>query len=180
MAKKVWSRPVYNESQVADYFSHISSHMVNIVTLGDGTKYMLDVGFGGNGPTRPLLLDASRSQVQHIEPAEMRVTKQNIQVNTDPDQKLWVYQHRINPDSEWLTQYCFTELEFLPQDYQVMNFYTSQSRTKLKKRVGGETEHLKTCENEEERVKVLEEYFDIKLSAEEAGGIEGMITALAF
>lgn len=181
--------------------------MVNIVTLNDGNKYMLDVGFGGNGPTQPLLLDAFKSQVLQIEPAEMRLTKQNIAENTDPDQRLWVYQHRINPDVEWLSIYCFTELEFLPQDYQVMNFYTSQSRTSwftyriacvkmimekgklvgtvmlvggdVKRRIKGHTEHLETCENEQERVKALEKYFDIKLGPDEIGGIKGMVTALA-
>lgn len=38
--------------------------MVNIVTIADGKKYMVDVGFGGNGPTQPLLLDAEHSLVQ--------------------------------------------------------------------------------------------------------------------
>jgi len=180
--------------------------MVNIVTLDDGNKYMLDVGFGGNGPTQPLLLDANNSQVQHIEPADMRLTKQNIAANTDPDQTLWLYQHRIGPDSEWLPMYCYTELEFLPQDYKVMNFYTSQNRKSwftyrivcvkmvmeegelvgtltlvggdVKRRIRGETEHLKTCENEVDRVKAMEEYFGIKLGPDEAGGIKGMVTAL--
>ena len=30
--------------------------MVNIVTLADGSKYVLDVGFGADGATRPLPL----------------------------------------------------------------------------------------------------------------------------
>lgn len=180
--------------------------MVNLVTLSNGEMYMLDVGFGGNGPTQPLLLDASKSQAQNIEPADMRLTKQNIPVNTDPKQKLWVYQHRNNPDSEWLPIYCFTELEFLPQDYEVMSFYSSQSRRSwftyrivcvkmmmeegelvgtlkltgrnVKRRTRGETKHLTTCNNEEERVRALKDYFDIRLSPADAGAIKGMVTAL--
>lgn len=179
------------------------SHMVNIVTLKDGSKYLLDVGFGSNGPTQPLLLDP-KSQTQHIEPADMRLAKQNLAVNTDPDQSLWLYQYRVSPDEEWLPIYCFTELEFLPQDYEIMNFYTSQNRKswftyrvvcvkmimeageligtitlvggEVKRRIRNETEHLKTCENEEERVKALDEYFDIKLSKAEAVGIKGMVS----
>ena len=180
--------------------------MVNMVTLSDGSKYMLDVGFGGNGPTQPLLLDESESEMQQIDKAQMRLRKQSLAVNTDTLQKLWLYQYRVRPDSEWEPIYCFTKLEFLPQDYEVMNFYTSQSRTSwftyrlvcmkmiledgeltgtllltggdVKRRIRGEVEHLQTCEKEEQRVEALEKYFDIKLSVAEAAGIASMVTSL--
>jgi len=103
--------------------------MINIVTLhSTKQKTMVDVGFGANGPISPLsLIDAEESP--HIEPASMRLIHSNIPENTDPTQKLWIYQHRISSadDVAWIPQYCFTELEFLPQDYELMNFYTSQS-----------------------------------------------------
>lgn len=180
--------------------------MVNIVTLDDGKKYMLDVGFGGTGPIRPLLLDAEHSTTQGIEPAEIRLVKRNIPQNSDPHQRLWVYEHRNDPQSEWLAMYCFTELEFLPQDYEMMNFWTSQSRKTwftyrivvvqmgmeegkvvgtlmlvggdLKRRVRGETEHLKTCTNEAQRVEALSEWFGIEFSDHEKAGIKGMVTEL--
>lgn len=60
------------------------SHMVNIVTLSSGLKYMLDVGFGGNGPIQPLLLDPSAALTQHIAPAEARLVLVDIPHNTDP------------------------------------------------------------------------------------------------
>ena len=182
------------------------SHMINIVTLADGKKYMLDVGFGGNGPIRPLLLDAENSQSKGIEPAEIRLAYQNIPENRDLDQKLWVYQHRNEPQAKWVPMYCFTELEFLPQDYEIMSFWTSQSRKtwftfrivvvrtimeegelvgevilmggELKRRVKGVTEHLRSCEREDERMAVLKEWFGVELTEEERAGIRGMVTEL--
>lgn len=182
------------------------SHMVNIVTLANGQRYMLDVGFGGNGPVRPLLLDAEYSLTQGIEPAELRLVKRNIPQNSDPGQELWVYEHRNDRRSEWLAMYCFTELEFLSQDYEMMSFWTSQSRKTwftyrivvvkmimeegklvgtmmlvggdLKRRVRDETEHLRACKNEKQRVEALSEWFGIKLSDLEKAGIKGMVTEL--
>ena len=182
------------------------SHMVNIVTLSSGEKYMLDVGFGGNGPIQPLLLDLSAAHTQHIPPAEARLVHGNIAHNTDPNQMLWQYQHRIDPETEWQTMYCFTELEFLPEDYEIMNFWTSQSRKSwfthqvvavkmilegeevvgtlildgrdVKRRVKGKTEYLRTCKTEEERVQALEDVFGLRLTDEERRGIRGMVTEL--
>jgi len=197
-------------SKAADGMSgedyHGWSHMVNIVTLTDGKKYMLDVGFGGNGPIRPLLLDAKYSQAPAIYPAEARLVHQNIPENSNPNQKLWIYQHRKDPQSNWVPMYCFTELEFLPQNYEIMNFWTSQSRkswftqklvavrmiieeggvvgeiiltgAELKSCVRGVTKHLATCETEEDRVGVFKTWFLIELREEEKAGIRGMVTEL--
>lgn len=181
-------------------------HMINIVTLSDGKKYMLDVGFGGNGPIQPLLLDPEHSHSQYIPPAEVRLIYDNIPDNTDPNQKLWIYQHRMNPDAPWVPMYCFTELEFLPSDYELMNMRTSQSRTsfftyrvmvvkmileggevvgtlmlvgaEVKRRVGGKVEHIMTCKTEAERVQALEKWFGIRLREDEKVGIKGMVTEL--
>ena len=182
------------------------SHMVNIVTLSSGQRFMLDVGFGSNGPIQPLLMDESTAHTMHIAPAEARLVRGNIACNTDPGQKLWQYHHRVDPQSEWLVMYCFTELEFLPEDYEIMNFWTSQSPKSwftygvvavklilvgvevvgrlvlgggdIKRRVRGRTEHLRTCKTEEERVQALEDVFGLKLTDEERRGIRGMITEL--
>ena len=180
--------------------------MVNIVTLADGKKYMVDVGFGGNVPAQPLPLDSEDSQVNNIAPADVRLLYDNIPENTNRSQNLWIYQHRNDAQSPWLPMYCFTELEFLPQDYETMNFETSQSRTSwftyrivvvkqileegeivgtlmlvgvdLKRRIKGKTEELKVCKTEEDRVQVLKEWFGIKLGDDERAGIRGMVTEL--
>ncbi|MCJ1279647.1 N-terminal acetyltransferase [Puttea exsequens] len=179
--------------------------MVNIITLDDGKRYMVDVGFGGNGPTGPLLLEHGY-QAPHIEPAQMRLVYENIAENTDPEQRLWIYQHRVDERAEWTGLYCFTTLEFLPQDYEIMNFWTSQSRgcwftyrvvvvrmlmeggelvgtdmlvgDEVKRRVRGEPKVVGRCATERERVEALEKWFGIVLSGEEVAGIRGMVTAL--
>ena len=181
-------------------------HMVNIVTLDDGKKYMVDVGYGGSGPIRPMLLDSENSLGPGIAPGESRLILENIPQNSDPSQKMWIYQHRNNSQSAWMPQYCFTELEFLPRDYEVMNFWTSQSPKswftqrvvalkmiveageivgyvslldkEIKRKVGGKTELLRTCKGEAERVDALERWFGVKLTEEERDGIVGTATEL--
>lgn len=89
---------------------------------------MVDVGFGGNGPTHPLSLVDGETSVG-IAPEELRLLWTNIAQHSDPSQRIWVYQHRNDAQSPWQDGYCFTDLEFFPADYEVMNFTTSQSRT---------------------------------------------------
>ncbi|KKY14279.1 putative tpa: arylamine n-acetyltransferase 2 [Phaeomoniella chlamydospora] len=48
----------------------------------------------------------------------------------------------------------------------------------VKQNLGGRTEIIKTCKNEEERVAALKEYFDIKLAQEEIDSIKGRVTEL--
>lgn len=186
------------------------SHMVNIVTLDSGQKFMLDVGFGANGPISPLLLDEDNTasyNTKHIAPAETRLVFENVLNGyADAGQRLWQYHHRVDPQSEWLVMYCFTELEFLPEDYEIMNFWTSRSPRSwftyrvvavkmvleggevvgtvvlgggdVKKRVGGRTELLRKCRTEGERVEALEVLFGVRLTDEEREGIRGMVTEL--
>ncbi|KAI9789245.1 MAG: N-terminal acetyltransferase [Peltula sp. TS41687] len=181
------------------------AHMVNIVAI-NGTRYMVDVGFGAQGPTQPLpLVDGKVSA--GIGPASLRVLWTNIPPNTDPGQRLWVYQYRINDDSPWTTAYCFTELEFLPQDYTMMNYWTSTARTSLfthkvictktivddeeevvgslilvgrefKRRVKGEKEILMICENEQQRIEGLKKWFGAEFTEDEQQGIMGTVTQL--
>lgn len=103
------------------------AHMCNLVSIGP-EKYMLDVGFGPNGPTHPMRLNRDGEVTNHAKPADVRLVWANIDANVDPAQRLWVYQHRVNEDAEWVDMYCFTELEFLTADYSVMNHYTSTSK----------------------------------------------------
>lgn len=179
--------------------------MVNIVTLSGGKRYMLDVGFGGEGATQPLpLVEGEVSQ--GIGSQELRLVRENIPLYTDTSQRLWIYQTRYAPSDPWKSVYCFTELEFLPQDYEMMNFYTSQCKfswftykivavkmiregkeivgtialneTVVKRRIKGKVEELGRCRSENERMRALEKWFGIALTAEEKRGISGMVTDL--
>lgn len=47
----------YSESSSASQLNFLCKvHIVNLVTLPDGTKWMTDVGFGGDGATKPMPL----------------------------------------------------------------------------------------------------------------------------
>lgn len=182
------------------------SHMVNIVTLANGERYLVDVGFGNNGPTCPLLLKDGY-EAQSIPPASMRLVYEKIPATVNPGDRLWIYEHRASSTADWEPVYCFTETEFLPRDYEMMNFWTSQSRNSwftysilcvrkimneqhelsgtlilkdadVKKRIGENTELFKACKTEEERIVVLESMFGVKLANEERNGIRGMVTQL--
>lgn len=48
-------------------------------------------------------------------------------VDSERSQLMWVYEVKHEEDGEWQPNYAFTETEFLPQDFEMMNFYTSKS-----------------------------------------------------
>ena len=102
------------------------THVINVVTIG-GQRYLLDGGFGGQGPPRPVKLVHGEVSPQ-IVPAQLRLLHENIPQNLNPDQKVWIYQYRYNENSEWSPMYCFTDLEFTPEDIESMNFAPSTSR----------------------------------------------------
>ncbi|KAG0160130.1 Arylamine N-acetyltransferase 2 [Penicillium digitatum] len=181
-------------------------HMVLIVIIGE-EKYMVDVGFGNNCATAPLLLQEGATATA-IEPSEMRIVRESIAEFTDPRQKVWVYQTRYNSESKWLPQICFSDVEFLPQDFGIMNFSVSQSRTswftqtfvcmrmimdqtgteiigqcvvsgkEVKERLRGQTAILQVLETEEDRIQALAKYFDMHLRETEIQGIRGMTSEL--
>jgi arylamine N-acetyltransferase len=178
------------------------SHMLIIVTIC-GRKYMVDVGFGTSGAVQPVLLEHGQI-VQNVPTSQGRLVHRPIAENTDSSQSLWIFEVQNSPESPWTPQYCFTQVEFLPQDFMVMNLSTSQSRTswfpqrfvltkvildrgheraignltlfhdELKQRLNGRSDMLVTCRTEQQRVMVLEEYFGVKLRADEIRGIQGL------
>ncbi|KAK2624656.1 hypothetical protein QTJ16_005849 [Diplocarpon rosae] len=110
-----------------DYIGWV--HIVNIVTLPTGSQYALDVGFGGDGATHPMPM-VSGQPVKNLGTQEVRLFHSTIPQHqqTDQSKKLWLYQYRNTPAQEWNSFYAFPETEFTPADFEVMNFYTSQSQ----------------------------------------------------
>lgn len=159
------------------------------------------MGFGRNGPTSPLPLQDDASATL-IAPDEMRLIKTSLAECVDQTQKYWVYQART-PGGPWIPNYAFSEMEFLPQDFSMMNFYTSQSRsswftqrlvctrvilddqlepvgmyilsgTEAKKLLRGEMEVVATFKTEDDRVRALAEYFDMHFQEHEVQGVRGL------
>ena len=182
------------------------SHMVNLVTIGD-VKYHVDVAFGADGPVVPMPLDRTGTVQPHISPATARLQWRNIPGTTDPNQRLWVFEHRRNDGAEWDMKYCYTELEFLPSDYNNMNYFTSTSNKTfftreivfdkklldeqgeyagsviisnnvMKWRIHGEKVKQIEFETEEQRLGALKEHLGIRFGEAEWDGIRGLPSQL--
>lgn len=162
----------------------------------------VDVGFGPGCPPWPVPLEVNHTAVS-IAPAELRLIRDSIPEYTDKSQKVWIYQIRSNPESQWSPAYCFSEIEFLPQDFAVMNLSTSKgesifpkevicgkmilndkedaiigqytlSGTEVKRRIGRESETIETLRTEQDRINALAKWFGMHLREEEIHGIRGM------
>lgn len=161
------------------------------------------MGFGNNVPTRPLLLEENTTAV-NIAPTDMRLIKEALPEAVDKSQKFWIYQIRFDPESNWVSMYAFTEVEFLPQDFEVLNFATNKlpsswftqrvvtvqhildasesdieglyimAGKEVKVRTNGKSEVVQELQSEEDRVGALEKWFGIKLLDHEAAGIQGL------
>ncbi|KAB8069654.1 hypothetical protein BDV29DRAFT_194701 [Aspergillus leporis] len=94
--------------------------MVNMVRHPSGARYHVDVGFGGDGPTSPIPL-VSGEAIQNLGPQVMLLLYGNIPKQTRMEQRHWIYQYRNGAEKEWNSFYCFTELEFFQEDFEVIN-----------------------------------------------------------
>lgn len=178
--------------------------MLNIISI-EGKQYVLDVGFGSSGPTHPLPLVEDEVSI-NVGAQEMRLVHDTIPDFTASSQKLWLYQHRNESNQPWLPTYAFSEMEFTPRDFMMMNYFTSTHPTswftymvvcvkmvledgeivgdvtlfgnEVKERIKGRTTLLAVCNTEEERVKALHDFLGVKLSVTERIGIAGMPTEL--
>ncbi|KAI1498005.1 hypothetical protein F5X99DRAFT_395054 [Biscogniauxia marginata] len=104
------------------------SHCVNIVGVA-GRRYVLDVGFGANGPAGPLPLEEGREHAHAGPAARVRLVREAIPQQVDQGFKVWIYQLRIGPDAAWTPMYCFVDFEFLLEDIRCMNLSPWKSET---------------------------------------------------
>jgi arylamine N-acetyltransferase len=100
-------------------------HLVNIVTLSDGTKYVLDVGCGGDGPTAPIPLVHDAPQ-KNLGTQDIRLVRDWIptQLHRTEESKVWIYQCRNGKYLEWHAFYTFAEMEAMEADFHILNWYT--------------------------------------------------------
>lgn len=180
--------------------------MVNLVTI-HGQRYLVDVGFGSNGPPNPVPLEHNHEFIG-IAPMRGRLQYRNLEEHTDPSQRVWVYSAQENGDAPWKDMYHFVETEFMSGDFEVMNLRTMTTpqsffvqsvmcmctilneesgkpvgllilhRDYVKRRMGADSEIIEHLESEEQRVKALAKHFGIVLSPEEQGGIRGLASEL--
>ncbi|KAI3542634.1 hypothetical protein CSPX01_06839 [Colletotrichum filicis] len=175
-------------------------HIVQIFSFPDGSRWVSDVCFGGDGPTQPMLL-AEGSTIRNM--------------GTQDEHKMWQYQYRNNEELPWQTFYCFSDaVEWLPPDFGVVNCFTgsnpeSSAVTMLcvvkflridtqeqlthpqkiygkrmlvghlvKENLGGRTRVVRECRTEDDRVQALRDWFNIELTEQEMVSIKGHVTEL--
>ncbi|EPS30997.1 hypothetical protein PDE_05951 [Penicillium oxalicum 114-2] len=195
-----------NQSRTYDGWNH----MLNLVWLGD-EWYVVDVGMGAMGPNLPFPL-RDGFETTSIAPRVIRIQHRPIQETfasrsgrgPEPP-RLWCYDVCYNPTDEagqkWVPVYCFTETELLPQDYEVMSWFTSRHpksfftqeimctkmlmdekkevivgnltlfNDTLRESVGADRKVTAQCKTEQDRLQLLEDIFNICLTDEEKGSI---------
>jgi arylamine N-acetyltransferase len=181
--------------------------MVNLVKI-DGKRYFVDVAFGSDGPAQPMPLE-SGYECAGAGPQRQRLEHKALPIHSDPDQRAWVYSCRRDDADDWKTAYSFVDVEFFPQDFEVINLSVmtrpqsffkqnvvctnmledpetkclignlSLLNGEVRRRVGLEITVLEKFTSEGERVAGLEKWFGIVLTEEEQKGITGLATELS-
>lgn len=102
-------------------------HIVSIVEI-DGQKYHVDIAFGGDCATFPMPLNDGLVH-RNIGTQQIRLVRDWIpaQLKRTEESKLWIYEYRNGPDMDWHPFYCFTLIEFMPNDWEVVNVFASTS-----------------------------------------------------
>jgi arylamine N-acetyltransferase len=95
------------------------AHMVILATINNKV-YHIDVGFGNFGTLSPIPMEHGAS-VDCVPGLVARLVFRSIAEYTT-DQKLWVLEIKDNHSSDWFPGYCFSTLEFLPQDFRTINY----------------------------------------------------------
>lgn len=181
-------------------------HLVNIVTLSS-QRYLVDVGMNARGPIVPMPL-ISDVPVFSISPRKARLLHSSIPEMTTSHalNTMWRLEVRNHQGSPWIPTYAFSEIEFLPVDFEMMNWYlitnprsffthkilvgrvildkqreeivgdTTLFERTLRKRIHGKVELEVECKSEEERLELLQEYFKISLTEVERNGIVGRVS----
>lgn len=85
---------------------------------------MVDAAFGGDGPTAPLQL-ISGAISNNLGTQDVRLILDTLPGQTRQEPKYWIYQYRNGPERDWNSYYCFTEIEWFHQDFEVVNRFTS-------------------------------------------------------
>ncbi|ROV95166.1 hypothetical protein VMCG_08554 [Cytospora schulzeri] len=108
-------------------------HVVTIVEFEVGSRWMTDVGFGGDGPTAPLPLIDAPEDGQY--PVHRNLGTQEVRITRGPlpgtfarggkGNKVWFYEYRNRPAEEWSRYYAFGDHEATSWDLECANYWVS-------------------------------------------------------
>ncbi|KAK4502273.1 hypothetical protein PRZ48_005698 [Zasmidium cellare] len=202
---RMWNPNAETREQLGETYDGWN-HMLNLVKINN-QRYIVDVGMGSMGPAIVYPLQDGWEGVA-VAPRKIRLQLKAIPETYgqgDDAPKLWCFDQCLVPDApgkdKWIPTYCFTETEFLPQDYEMMSYFTSNNPsvfftyclicTKLlvdeekevvvgdvslfnngvRKTVGGKRDAPQELKSEEERIQVLKDVFKVELTEEEKNGL---------
>lgn len=179
--------------------------MANIVTI-DNKRYLVDVGYGADGPCTPLPLDSSTIK-DGLPNQQLKLEHRTLPQHLDSTQKVWVYSQKRGSE-DWVDIYHFPDVEFFPLDFDILNHHAMTKslwastvvaqrftlnedgltisgtlllvRDELK--AGNSSPQkmkvVKKLENEEQRLDALKEHFSISLTEEEQSAVRGSAVEL--
>lgn len=104
------------------------THCINIIEINQ-VRYLADVGFGPNGPIAPVRIGTDDTTQINISPTKIRIRQDAIEQGLSRRGQFWILEHLIKPDEEWKPLYCFTDMEFIPEDIKVINMAPGLSPT---------------------------------------------------
>lgn len=175
------------------------NHMAMLVDIDD-VRYLVDVGCAAYGPPVPLPLVDGHEMVG-VPPLKIRIQQKALPGSRTSRLKSWVYGFQTAA-MEWRDWYAFSEAEFLPADYDMVNYTMSTSRMSImvntimvqktimcdgvtvgskqmasnsyRQTMGAESSESIVFKTEADRHVALEEHFDIKLTEKEKRAIQGL------
>ncbi|KAG0231304.1 N-terminal acetyltransferase [Actinomortierella wolfii] len=187
----------------------IPNHRVTIVRMDDGRKYVVDIGWGTSF-YKPLEL-ADGAEIEYFgHRRRMRVIvhpEENPALG-NPNEYMWQVEECLG-EERWVPIYAFLENQWYENDAEMVNWYLCHSpnsnfysrfwcmrgttdgkyyiliSNKFKVRDAYGTKLERICKSEEERERILEEYFGIVVTEEERkwndqklGTVDGAIPPL--
>ena len=173
-------------------------------------RFLVDVGMNARGPIVPLPLVPGIATVS-ISPRKARLLYNSIPEHSVSDRlnMMWQLEVQNHEKSPWISTYAFHEIEFLPVDFEMMNwFVTTNPRSfftqkilvgrmildelkeeiigdvtlfeaTLRRRIHGKVDLELECKSESERLGLLQEYFGIRLTQNEQLGISDKVSRLS-
>ncbi|KAF4550182.1 Hypothetical protein D9617_18g033730 [Elsinoe fawcettii] len=117
-------------------------HSIIIVSIpgsdaASPANYMVDVGFGGDGPITPIPL-VHNIPLPNLGSQETRLTFGAIPdlspSSPDMQPNLWSYWTRNSSQHPWRRQFCFSLLEFTLEDFKVMSYFASTHKESVQTR----------------------------------------------
>lgn len=165
----------------AEHSTNVRCLVVNLVLLDGGSIWSCDVGFGGDGPTSPLLLSSTPGKepevVDNLGAQEIRLRKGVFPgVAREEANQVWLYEYRNSKTASWNTYYAFGEAEASSSDLECCNFWVASHPDSFQRKqilvVKFLTNHTEQTTSEDKCASGATQTLDIKQARETVNEVE--------